>query len=165
MDELAEAVGVSRRTLFNDVGDKVSAVLGPYDPATEHTAALMRTYDRSIPLLSRGVMAMSTCLENSGLTAEDYELVGLMTRAVTSEPKLTHTISGRIAGVVQYLTDAAVDIEGWAPSDPRARMFGHTLVMIVNDAFLASSRAFGEGRTDHNVVVALHDYEKALRAL
>ena len=40
MDELAERVGVSRRTLFNHVPDKASAVLGPFDENNPRPGAL-----------------------------------------------------------------------------------------------------------------------------
>ena len=40
MDELAERVGVSRRTLFNHVPDKASAVLGPFGENNPRPGAL-----------------------------------------------------------------------------------------------------------------------------
>jgi AcrR family transcriptional regulator len=36
MDQLAERVGVSRRTLFNYVPSKIDAVLGLYEPPSDH---------------------------------------------------------------------------------------------------------------------------------
>lgn len=166
MDDLAAVVGVSRRTLFNYVGDKVSAVLGPNDPGdAECMKTALRDQDPATPLLTRGIAAMADGFRNAQLTGDDLDLVRLITRAAAHEPKVAHALYERVRGAVEQLTDIAAEIEGWGPHDRRSRVFGRTLVMIVEEALHATADAYANGRTDYTIDAALAEYETALRQL
>lgn len=72
-DDLAQAVGVSRRTLFNHVASKEEAVLGVLPVITEEQSRTLREGGPTGDLLEDLVRTVIECLDADSGTVEDWQ--------------------------------------------------------------------------------------------
>lgn len=132
MDDLAQAVGVSRRTLFNRVKDKASAVLGVED-APVHAA--IETFLAGGPtgrLAADAVHVVATV--STSLEGEDPDLVEqhqLREAAIAADAKVRRLTEEQFQRIFDELVGAVCVREHWPADDLRARTLGVTLLGMV----------------------------------
>ncbi len=134
MSDLAQAVGVSRRTLFNAVPDKASAVLGPQeDPAELTDRPEVRQFlaggpsgdllDDSITLL-RGAFPASA---DAGAVRGQRQVADSAMRA---DPKVRALAMERAARTTSLITQLTCQRMGWPDGDLRARAVTASLTSL-----------------------------------
>lgn len=134
MDDLAARVGVSRRTLFNHVPDKASAVLGPFDEHSPDPAALeiFRAGGPHGRLKDDLVHAIDTVVatkDDSGLIPPGHH--ALVDRAIRTDGKVMQLVAHRFELVTAMLQDAVTAREGWERDDLRARALAATVLSLL----------------------------------
>lgn len=149
MDDLADRVGVSRRTLFNVVPDKESAVLGL---APDFTAGEEGSRFRDggpngdlVPDLITMFEAVMTRLSgadaaSASQTATDHLLY---TEALAADPKVLAMANARAARHTQEVAELIATREGWPAEDLRARALAASLGALVRVAFDEVARRGG----------------------
>jgi AcrR family transcriptional regulator len=96
MDELAEAVDVSRRTLFNYYPSKVDAVLGPDPDLDDQVFATFVAGGPHGDLVEDLIVLSAHVLESKTLTREE---LALGRRVMLAEPRLLAAVHERLATV------------------------------------------------------------------
>lgn len=139
MEELAEAVGVSRRTLFNYVPGKIDAVLGGDLPEMPEPFTEFRAGGPTGDLVAdmRHVGAATLSLDE----AEPGE-VSRIRRLLRSDPRLVKAVHERLEKVTELLAEAIVEREGGTIEPLRARVLARITLCIFDlaiDEFLADS--------------------------
>ena len=134
MDELAERVGVSRRTLFNHVPDKASAVLGPFDENNPRPGALelfleKQPHGRLVDDLVHAIDTVIASADDLDATSPGHR--ALVNRAIMSDAKVMQLVAHRFEVVAAMLRDAIAQREGWEPSDLRARVLATTMLSML----------------------------------
>lgn len=125
LEELADAVGVCRRTLFNHVPAKLDAVLGPIpdlDPEVEATFVAGGPHG---DLVEDVVVAARALTEGSGLTREDLERGR---RLLRREPRLVAREHQRFDEVTTRFGELVLAREGEAFGRDRAQLLMRVLV-------------------------------------
>ncbi|MFN2320368.1 MAG: TetR/AcrR family transcriptional regulator [Dermatophilaceae bacterium] len=149
MDDLADRVGVSRRTLFNVVPDKESAVLGlaPDFDASEEGARFREggPSGELVPdLLVMFEVAMArlsgTDAESASQTATDRLLY---TEALAADPKVLAMARARAARHTQEVAELIATREDWATEDLRARALSAALGALIRVSFDEVARRDG----------------------
>ncbi|WP_170837722.1 TetR/AcrR family transcriptional regulator [Streptomyces sp. TP-A0874] len=141
MEDLAEAVGVSRRTLFNYVPSKIDAVLGsdlPSEPESEPFTTF-RLGGPSGHLVSDIREVGASVLR---LNEHDSEEVARLRRLLRSDPRLAKAVHDRLEKVVKLLAEAIVEREGSDFEPFAARVLAHVTLCIFGmsvDEFIADS--------------------------
>lgn len=136
MDDLAEAVGVSRRTLFNLVADKESSVLGPLNE--EDKQELIREFgDR--PTTGTPIRDAINFVQQMLQRFQDDDPDGVerhhaIERAATSDPKVRQLLIARFAMITQTAADAIGTQQKWPPNDLRARVAASVLLSLIQQA-------------------------------
>ena len=119
MDDLAGAVGVSRRTLFNHVPDKASAVLGGEEG---------RVHGAVGEFIARGP---------SGRLVDDHAAMDchrLREQAMAADPKVRRLAEDQFVRFFDDVVTALCHREDWPAGDMRARAVGATLMALVRVA-------------------------------
>lgn len=122
-DDLAEAVGVSRRTLFNHVSSKEEAVLGVLPVLTEEQATTLREGGPTGDLVEDLVITVIDCLGGDGGSVADLQRLSevvernpdLMTRVHAHVDELTSEIVTHLTareGVTRDLAWVALTVVG-----------------------------------------------------
>jgi AcrR family transcriptional regulator len=146
MDELAEQVGVSRRTLFNYVPGKIDAVLGPDVCDGPDPFAAFRAGGPTGELMADMRDAGETVLRSE---EKDFENIAVLHRLLRSDARLMKALHERLEGVAELLSEAIVEREG-SDFDPyHARVLAR-LSLCIFDAAIAEFVA------DESVPVADH---------
>lgn len=133
MDDLAEAAGVSRRTLFNYVADKESSVLGPTEddekiPAVVEfrsggpTGDLMRDLVTTAQRIMDEVQEEDVCAVERHLRIED---------AMRRDPKLMALVDARFARFTDLAAQAICERQQWPAQDLRARAIATALLALI----------------------------------
>ncbi len=139
MDELAEAVGVSRRTLFNYFPSKIDAVLGPGLAADAEPLNEFRRGGPSGDLLDDMRSIGAAVLEDKGA---DVEEITRVRRLLRGDARLVKAVHDRLGEVAELLAEAILEREG-ADFDPyKARVLARMSMCIFDTAvaaFLADS--------------------------
>lgn len=146
MDELAEAVGVSRRTLFNAVHDKESAVLGPDEIECHPAVAAFRNAPPSSDLFTDLVAFARSLMEEAG-EPRALDCHQAVEEAMAADPKVLSLVNDRFATVSEYAATAICDRQNWQHGDLRARALATTLLALIQlslDLFATDHRANGE---------------------
>lgn len=161
MDDLAGAVGVSRRTLFNHVPDKASAVLG-VEEDLEHEA--IDTFLRGGPtgsLVADVLHVIDTVLASEiGADAEALAVHHLRDQAVASDAKLLKMAMEQMERLSVEAAAALCIREGWPDGDLRARALSSTVLALVDLAlreFSCDPNAGTIQDTFGRVVAAYHE--------
>lgn len=109
MEDLAQAVGVSRRTLFNYVPGKIDAVLGNSTSAQDSEAiSVFRTGGPTGNLID-DVRQVSVSILR--LNEEGPEQIALLRRLLRNDTRLLNAVYERLGQIVQVLTQAITDRE------------------------------------------------------
>lgn len=149
MDDLAEQVDVSRRTLFNYVGDKLTAVLGADEALTDARVAefiATETSGRPLETLMRLVLDW---VEESDPGVDLNDVARQLQRAIANEPRLTREVVRRGSQVVARMSDLLVEKEGWSADDVRARVIASTVQTLLNEATKRTLDATNVGAVTH----------------
>lgn len=132
MDELAEAVGVSRRTLFNYVPDKASAVLGPADEPDDARMVAFRTASRGGSLMEDLVALIDSFIDDvDDIDPGAIERHQLIEQAIASDVRVARMVMERFTALTQMLSDAVCDRQNWPRDDLRARAFAATFLALM----------------------------------
>lgn len=122
MDDLAEAVGVSRRTLFNHVPDKAGAVLGPPLHELPHSFEEFLTGGPTGDLVADVVHVVREGMRQAD--SDEPDAVGrfrMLERAIAADPKLAGLFKHECEAGIVALADLVCRREGWVAGDLRAR--------------------------------------------
>ena len=132
MDDLAEAAGVSRRTLFNHVADKESSVLGPMEPedipAVQEFRSGGPTGDLLPDLVTTAQRIMDEAQEEDACAVERHLRIE---EAMRRDPKVMELVEARFALFTQLAADAICEREGWPERDLRARAIATALLALI----------------------------------
>ena len=149
MDDLAERVGVSRRTLFNTVPDKESAVLGmvPDFTAGEEMGAF-RAGGPSGRLVPDLLTMFETVMER--LSGDDTDSGSRtaanhihFTQAISADPKVLAMANARARRHEDDVTALIAAREGWDRDDLRAHALAATIGTLARVAFEETARRGG----------------------
>lgn len=140
MDDLAEAVGVSRRTLFNHVPDKASAVLGPDDLADHPQVAVFRKGGPSGALMPDLVEAVKSVLSDFPDDEEAAQQHALVERAIAQDAKVSRLALERFTHLSELLAALICEREQWPSGDLRARSISATFLALVKVSIEEFSR-------------------------
>lgn len=132
MDDLARACGISRRTLFNYIPDKASAVLGS---VAEHDMEALRGFRRGNPTGS----LFADLIETFETIVDEDEIFELQTlghhhlveKAIASDPKVMAIATQRFEEAATLISDAVCDRQGWSRDDLRGRTLAARLLAII----------------------------------
>ena len=139
MDELAEAVGVSRRTLFNYVPGKVDAVLGVPEPIDEELAATFLSGGPTGHLLTDVKELIVVLLDEDD---PDLAEVARVRHLIRTDPRLYAAVHERFAAVMELFRDGIAQREGEDVDPLRVRLVA-TLALSLFDVALDESLADG----------------------
>ena len=135
MTQLADAVGVSRRTLFNYVPDKESAVLGPAAPPDHPAVDTFRTHGPSGKLIPDLVAVMEAILADEVCgDGNPGEIHQLLERAVAADGKVAALVAQRFQTMADLLAGLMSERQGWPPGDLRSRTFAAVFFALVKVA-------------------------------
>ena len=153
METLAQDVGISRRTLFNYVKDKESAVLGP--EVSEKFDQQLQNFAAGLPTGSlREDSAIMANAEFDHAVGNDHfpEISQLTAQALSQDGKLLSMYWRRNERVMMHIRRALQAREGWKASDPRLI----PTVSIIHTQFQTAIQTFVEthGRTSLSVAYA-----------
>lgn len=146
MDELAEQVGVSRRTLFNYVPGKVDAVLGVSEPPEP---ALVATFLGGGPtghLLTDVKELIVVLLDDDGPTPAE---VAQIRRLIRSDARLYTAVHARFAEIMERFSEAITQREGDDVDPLRVRL-------VANLALSLFDIALDESLADDSATLAEH---------
>ena len=141
MEELAEAAGVSRRTLFNYFAGKADAVLGAKD---ELPAELLEVFRSGGP--HRNLVKDLGVLGHAALSAKEVrrEDIARYRRLLQSEPKLMVAAHQRLESISEMLVVEILEREGPTFDTQRARVAIRVLLALLEaslDAFVAEGES------------------------
>lgn len=145
VDELAEAVGISRRTFFNYFASKEDVLLGDqredaHPEVTQRFVAGLPTGD----LLDDMVAAIATMLEPE---SPSPQRIRLFHQAVESEPKLAKMFHARYLDRADRLAELVAEREGIDADSPRARVAVDLIGALITRAFTTFA-TFASGDAD-----------------
>jgi AcrR family transcriptional regulator len=152
MDDLAEAVGVSRRTLFNTVHDKESSVLGPGGVEEGPAITAFREAEPSDHVFDDVIELVAIVLnETENDDPEALECHRLVEQAMATDPKVLQLVNNRFAEVTAIAADAICERQDWPADDLRARSLATALLALIQLAlteFAAGDRPIGDAFQD-----------------
>lgn len=128
MEDLAAAVGVSRRTLFNYVPGKIDAVLGPEMPIDPQ---LLETFTSGGPtghLMVDLREFTSSQLATGGAAMDDASVIR---RLLHDEPRLVEVIRQRIMIALDQIEEAVIAREGDGFDRARSKIVTRLMIAIV----------------------------------
>jgi len=145
MDQLAEAAGVSRRTLFNYFGGKLEAVLGDgISPATVPHEEFVAGGPTG--RLMDDIRAIAVRVVDD--EAKDPDALARVHRLVRNEPRIHHALHLRLKQVADEFSDLILAREGEGFDPARARIAIQLVVALFDmalDQFVADpSRSLSE---------------------
>ncbi|WP_205471703.1 TetR family transcriptional regulator [Nocardioides sp. SYSU D00038] len=150
MDDLAAAVGVSRRTLFNYFEAKVDAVLGPVPVFPETALATFLAGGPTGVLVDDLRELAKSILEDDDL---DRRVVEVRREVFLGNPRLLVTVHERFEQVTGDLVDHILAREGAEFGVHRARLLVRLLVALFDGCLVHLS----ETPTEDRPVVELFD--------
>lgn len=153
MDDLAEASGVSRRTLFNYFPGKLDAVLGDWPELAEDDIARFRAGGPDGHLLTDLRTLVMPLL---GDVATDRELFALTRTALRGNPRLVGAVHERYEEICTEVVEHVVAREGAAFGTANARV----AVMLLAALFDA---ALDEFLDDPRTRSFSHHFDQCLR--
>ena len=133
MDDLAASVGISRRTLFNDVSDKASAVLGP-QPEIEDFPAVAEFVGGGpghelYPDLIATILAIAVATVEDDAGADQRHR--LMDEAMNADIKVFQLVTERFQQMTEILADGICRREQWPSGDLRARALAASVLALI----------------------------------
>lgn len=159
LDDLAEAAGVSRRTLFNYFPTKYDAVLGE-EPII--APELMETFRAGGPTGDLVEDLLVLIEHHFGRTEETAADLELLLRVLRANPPLIGVAADRATGLVRRLSEDFVTREG-PDFDPRIARA--TLVVLIALVHAALTDLI-EGTTEPgDLATVIADYVRAARSV
>lgn len=131
MDELAEAAGVSRRTLFNYFPGKLDAVLGPGPELADGVLDTFRAGGPSGHLLTDIKALIAELVEVKGFDRDEAEVTR---RIFKTNPRLLAAVHDRFHAISAVFSDAMLDREGPEFGKARARVLITVLAALFDVA-------------------------------
>lgn len=148
MEELAAAVGVSRRTLFNHVPGKVDAVLGGGLPTEPEIITEFRQGGPTGHLVTDIREVGAAILR---LRQRNVDDVARMQRLLRSDPRLFKAMLDRLGRITDLLSEAILEREG-SDFDPlRARMLARVSLLAFETAADEFVKDPGTAAADHYI--------------
>lgn len=141
MDDLAEACGVSRRTLFNYFPHKVDAVLGPMPVLAEGAVADFKARDAGSDLVTDLRRLGADLLDVRGLSRHD---LARYRRILVGNPRLLAAAHARLLTVSSEIVELIRDREGAGFDAHRAQIAVSVLAALFDAAL---DRFIGEPRS------------------
>ena len=154
MEELAHKVGVSRRTLFNYIKDKESAVLG--SEISKEVELQFQNFAAGLPTGSlREDFKIMVMAEFNRAVGDEFfpEISQLTAQALAEDTKLRNLYYQRDSRMIQRFRQAVQAREGWKSSDPRLT----PTVNIIHTQFLTAFETFMETRGGTSLTDAFHN--------
>lgn len=143
MDDLAEAAGVSRRTLFNYFPGKIDAVLGEIPEFAEDVVATFLAGGPHGDLVDDVAELARTAL---AVKDPDRETLELGLRVMRAEPRLLAAAHERFEAVIEDFSALLIEREGPTFAPDKARLLLRLLLTLF-DAALAVLVTEGPERT------------------
>lgn len=145
LDELAETVGVSRRTLFNYVDSKERAVLGPLPTAGEEALAAFRSGRPTGQILPDLVHLVLGTLEADDVSPTDWER---FKDVLTGDDQLLQRMLAALDDLCEQLVEHAVARPG---ADVESARLAISLAgaLVHHGADQAAHAADGSSIADH----------------
>lgn len=109
MEDLAEAAGVSRRTLFNYFPGKLDAVLGP---GPDMDNEILREFRAGGPTGHLMDDVESVLLKVLSVKAFDAKEAEVLRRIIRDSPRLHEAVQERFRGAVELFSDILIEREG-----------------------------------------------------
>jgi AcrR family transcriptional regulator len=131
MEDLAEAAGVSRRTLFNYYPSKIDAVLGAAPELPDEVTTRFRDGGPHGDLLEDLAELARAAL---AVKRPDRDSVELGRRVLASEPRLLAAAHQRFEAITLEFTDAVLEREGSGFDPNRARLLLRMLLAVLDHA-------------------------------
>jgi AcrR family transcriptional regulator len=147
MDELADAVGVSRRTLFNHVAGKVDAVLGPPPQLPKDLVDTFRAGGPTGELIEDVAVLALAAVSGSD---DDRESLAIGRRLLRRTPRLLLAAHERFEAMTQEFAEVLLARPGEPDDEHDAKLLLRLLVSLHDsalDQFLAEP--VGRGFADH----------------
>jgi len=151
-DDLAEAVGVSRRTLFNHVSSKEEAVLGVLPRVTDEQVATLRAGGPTGHLLEDLLVTIVDSLGGDGGTVEDWQRLH---DVVLRNPELHARVQSYVEELSSHLVTHLSQREGvdtdlaWMSLTIAGGVVGRSVRDCIDDPALGPLRA----RVQHNMAL------------
>lgn len=118
-DDLARAVGCSRRTLFNHVSSKEEAVLGALPHVTDEQVELLRSGGPTGDLLEDLTLVVVEALGGDQATAGDWQRLHDI---VQRNPQLHERVQAHVEGLADELVGHLTTREGVTPDRARVAL-------------------------------------------
>jgi AcrR family transcriptional regulator len=139
MDQLAECVGVSRRTLFNYAPSKLDAVIGigmdqKSDLFAQEGKAVFVAGGPTGSLLKDTLRVMADTLSSQDATADELDQ---LRRLMAKEPRLLAAIQERNSTMMRQMADAIAKREGTG-FDPRKTQVAISIAVALFDEALTN---------------------------
>lgn len=131
MEELAEQVGVSRRTLFNYVPGKIDAVLGKAVPDDEDPLAELRAGGPTGELAA-DMRALGSKVLSAG--DDDVDALARIRSLLRSEPRLHEAMHERLEEIAELIAEAIIEREGDGFDPFHARITARISLCIFDSA-------------------------------
>lgn len=162
MDDLAEAVDVSRRTLFNHFPSKEDTIFGVDEPEDcPEDELLVERFLQGLPtgrLITDLIDLVATVVRRGDPQASD---VLDIIRVLHGNPSLQMAYHRRLEQLVQRLSEPVAQRLGTEPDDPRCRLAVQVMRGLVVEA--AHTYADSDGSTP--LADILTDYAGLIRTL
>lgn len=152
-DDLAQAVGVSRRTLFNHVSSKDEAVLGVLPELTEEQVETLRTGGPSGDLVEDLVSTIVDSLGGDEATTEDWQRLH---EVIRRNPELLVRVQDHVDELGETLVAPLAARDGVSEAQVRialtvtAALVGHTVHDLIADPTIGTLRQ----HVHHNLTLA-----------
>lgn len=152
-DDLAKAVGCSRRTLFNHVSSKEEAVLGVLPEVTDAQVEVLRSGGPTGDLVEDLVATIIDCLGGDDATAEDWQR---LQDVVRRNPELLVRVQDHLdalrGSLVSHLAarDGVTEEQARITLSVTAAVIGVAVEGLIEDPGAGSLRE----RTHHNLTLA-----------
>ncbi|CAM2733930.1 TetR/AcrR family transcriptional regulator [Actinomyces slackii] len=131
MDELAKATGMPRRTLFQRVGDKMSAVLGVEEtPHIDHLPPM----DPALPPLAACTDLAVQLIDRIEVDESVVAIHAKRRQAIAQEPRLAEEMIQRTTRNMAALGEIQRVQRGWSADDPRPQVLARVLGVLVEQA-------------------------------
>ncbi|WEV76971.1 TetR/AcrR family transcriptional regulator [Janibacter cremeus] len=153
VEDLAAAVGCSRRTLFNHVSSKEEAVLGVLPEITEEQVGVLRAGGPTGDLVEDLVATIIDCLGGDDATAEDWQR---LQDVVRRNPELLVRVQDHLDELRDSLVTHLAARDGVSEEQARitlsvtAAVVGLAVEGLIEDPGAGSLRE----RTHHNLALA-----------
>ena len=131
MDELAQRTGMPRRTLFQRVGDKMSAVMGVEDDPRPVESV---TPDPALPPFDAYVATALRLIDEVQIDESVLAIHAKYRQAIAQEPRLAAESARRTERNLEAAADALRAQHGWAPDDPRPVVLSRVMSALLEEA-------------------------------